>query len=344
MVSRDRLCLVALALFATAVLGGCGAKGDIRGGLLLQGFDTLAYPGQEITLTARLQGGDYLKGLEGYLVGFYQLHRKLGQARTDDEGLSEITFKPETSGNHVILARLEDPDVRKYAVPAVEIIVAAHDKFTPMVIVDLDRTIVKSGFTEVLADRAEPMAHSETVLSRVAKDRVIVYLTHRPDIFTEQSKRWLRKYNYPTGPLLVSTLSEFVSGSRKFKSARISKLKESFPAVAIGIGDKAGDAEAYLANDMRAILIIHPDNMPTAESVRLWIRRLRPLPEKVEVVESWPQVEELLFEGKRHPVSKALERLAELAERRSQETLGNSPKTPDKSRAARDTHAEGAGR
>ncbi len=344
MASRDRLRLIVLSLFAAAALGGCGPKGDVHGGLLLQGFDTLAYPGEQGTLTARLQGGDYLKGMEGYLVGFYQLHRKVGEARTDDEGLAEIAFKPETVGNHVILAKLEDPDVRKYSVPAVEIIIAAHDKSAPMVVVDLDRTIVKSGFDQVLNDRAEPMPHSEKVLDRVAEGYTIIYLTHRPDIFTEQSKRWLRKYDYPTGPLLVSTLSEFVAGSERFKSARISKLKESFPAIAIGIGDKTSDAKAYLANQMRAILIIHPDNMATAESVRLWIRRLRGLPEKVDVVESWLQVEELLFEDKRYPVSQALERLAELADQRGKEALEAIPDTEEQGQAPKGTNTGGVGR
>ncbi|NLX60021.1 MAG: App1 family protein [Phycisphaerae bacterium] len=317
---RDRRHWVALVWAASALaLAGCQPTSEVRSGLLLQGFDTLAYPDQEVMLTARLQGGDYLKGMEGYLIGFYESNLRIGGVRTDDEGLAEIAFKPQGEGNHVILARLEDPDVRKYAVPAVEIVVAAWPREKAMAVVDLDRTVVQSGFAEVMAGRAEPMDHSQQVLHRLTRDRTVIYLTHRPDMFTEQSKQWLRKYDYPLGPLLVSTLSEFIKGSREFKNARVHALKQSFPGITLGIGDKVSDAEVYLDNQMRAVLIIHPDDMPTAEVVRIWIQRLRRLPEKVDVVDNWLQVEEVLFQEKRYPPSQAIERLSQLANQRAQE-------------------------
>jgi hypothetical protein len=319
MIRPRHLIALVLILASAVAIAGCQPTDDLRSGLLLQGFDTLAYPGEEVTLTARLQGGDYLKGMEGYLVGFYELDRKIGQIRTDDDGLAEIAFAPQGEGNHVVLARLEDPDVRKHALPAVEIVVAAWPRERPMAIVDLDRTVVKSGFAEVMAGQAEPMPHSQQVLHQLLRERTIIFLTHRPEIFTDQSKQWLRKYNYPLAPLLVSTFTEFVKGSRQFKTARVHALKQTFPGITLGIGDKITDAEVYLENNMQAVLIIHPDDMPTVESVQSWIRRLRRLPEKADVVDTWTQVEEVLFEGKRYPPSQAIEHLSQLANQRAQE-------------------------
>ena len=325
---RKRVWLVALLAPALCAAGGCGLQDEMlgaSGGLLLQGFDTLARPGQEVTLTARLQGGDYLTGMEGYLVGFYRLDQRIGQCRTDDDGLAEIDFAPAGLGDHVVLARLEDPDVRKYAIEAVEIVVAARKPSDPMLVVDLDRTLVRSGFAEVLAGQAEPMPESSRVMNGLARSRAPIYLTHRPDIFTEQTKRWLRKHNYPVGPVLASTLSEFFKGSGAYKSAAIGDLKKAFPAIDVGVGDKVSDAQAYLANGMRAILIIHPDAMTTAESVRRWIRDLQVLPEEADVVDSWAMVERALVGAERFPVSRAVEQLGVLARQREAESLGAPP-------------------
>jgi len=325
---HQRLRLAALLAVAACLAAGCGMQDQMlgaSGGLLLQGFDTLAYPGGEVVLTARLQGGDYLKGMEGYRVGFYRLDHRIGDVRTDEDGLAEIAFTPPSPGNHVILARLEDPDVRKFAIEAVEIVVAAREKSDPMVVVDLDRTLVASGFGDVLAGSAEPMPSSDRVMHRLARDHTIIYLTHRPDVFTEQTKRWLRKYDYPVGPVLASTLSQFFKGSGPYKSAAISDLKKVFLAIETGIGDKPSDAQAYVANGMKAVLIIHPDDMPTPEAVRRWIRDLKPLPESVDVVTSWDQVEKALFDGQRFGVAQAIERLEALMRQREADARGKAP-------------------
>lgn len=312
--------LVALMALATLAAGGCGMQGQMLGaeqGLLLQGFDSLTHPGQEVMLSARLQGGDYLQGVEGYLVGFYRVDHKLGELRTDQDGLVELPFVPPAPGNHAILARLEDPDARKLSVEAAEIVVAAHPADAPMAVVDLDHTLVASGFDEVLAGTAEPMADSVRVMRRIAAGHAIIYLTHRPEMFTATTKRWIRKHDYPVGPLLTSTLGEFFSGSGQYKSAALAALAGRYSNLQVGIGDKASDAAAYAANGLRAILIIHPDMMETPEAVRVWIRDIRRLPSSVQVVESWTEVERVLFQNASFPPSEAIGRLEELARRRA---------------------------
>lgn len=319
-----RTMVMLAALVGSAGLAGCGMQDQVlgaKGGLLLQGFDVLARPGGAVTLTARVQGGDYLAGMEGYLVGFYRLDHKLGEIRTDEDGFAEMAFTPAEAGDHVVLARLEDPDVRKYAIEAVEIVVAAREPSARMLVVDLDRTLVAGGFGQVVAGQAEPLADSERVLDRAARGRTLIYLTHRPDIFTEHTKAWLRKYDYPLGPVLTSTLSEYFKGSEGFKSAAIGELKKAFPGIEIGIGDKIADVQAYTANGMHAVLIIHPDNMKTPETVRSWIDDLAGLPAEVDVVWSWAMAEKVLLDGARCPVAEAMEMLRELERQRIEEVV-----------------------
>lgn len=326
--NAPRMIMVAVLLASLCLASGCGTQDRMlgaSGGLLFQGVDILTQPGEATPLVVSLQGGDYLQGLEGYLVGFYLVDHQIGQCRTDDDGLAQITFTPDRAGQHVIIAKLEDPDVRKYAVEGVEIVVAAHNPDQPMVIVDLDRTLVKSGFGDVLAGKAEPMAQSRNVMTRLAKDHAVVYLTHRPDMFTEQCKRWIRKFDYPLGPLLTSSLGEFIKGSGAYKSARIEELKKTWPKIEIGIGDKASDAAAYAANGLTSILVLHPDLMKTPEDARRWVRSLRELPESVEAVESWDQVGRILFDKEHFPVAAAIERLTRLGSELEAEALGLTP-------------------
>jgi hypothetical protein len=332
-----KVLILAAAVVALFAANGCGLQNKMlgaTGGVLLQGVDTLADPHSQAPVTARLQGGDYLRGLEGYLVGFYHLDRKIGESRTDQDGLAAIEYATGEVGNDIILAKLEDPDIRKYAIPAVEIVVAVRDKSSRMMVIDLDRTVVESGFSEVLANRAVPMADSQRVLSRAAKDYTIVYLTHRPDIFTERSKEWLRKYDYPVGPLLVSSLSGFLKSSQDFKNAAIKNLKDRYPNIEIGIGDQAGDAQAYLANGLKAIVIVHPELMKKPEDVRREIRDLQTLPAEVETVESWNQIDQVIFEGKHFPVAQALARLVKLHEQIMNQLLNASPSEPAPAKAS----------
>ena len=74
---------------------------------------------------------------------------------------------------------------------------------------------------------------------------------------THRSKGWLRQQGYPPGVLLVSKMSQALGDSGEYKTARLAALKESFPNIKIGIGDKVSDAQAYLENGLETYLIPH---------------------------------------------------------------------------------------
>ena len=145
------------------------------------------------------------------------------------------------------------------------------------------------------------MADSVEVTNRLARKFSIIYLTHRPDLLTHLSKAWLRRYGYPRGPLFVSKVSQALGSSGQFKTASLEALRTVFTNIQIGIGDKLSDAQAYVDNKMTAYLIPHYDNDP--EDMREMAQDILDLRDlgRLNVVSSWQQIANAIFQGQKYP-------------------------------------------
>ena len=184
-------------------------------------------------------------------------------------------------------------------------------------IVDLDKTLVASGFHLVLIGEPEPMPYSSRVMRRLAEKHSVIYLTHRPDYFGPKSKAWLGKYNYPTRPVLLSDIGGFSSGSAAFKTKAIQQLCSRFKNIRIGIGDKVSDANSYHENEIQTFLIIDIPQAATAEQLRMLAKSLETLPDQVQVVPPWSQIENVLFENGSYPRSEMQRELEKKAEEKT---------------------------
>lgn len=276
-------------------------------GALFYAYDTLAYPGKPVDLAVRLQSTSNLSGIEGVTVGFYQDSKLFGSAKTDEDGLAKIRCTPPKVGDYLFSARItavglspggDDEQRKLLAVSETPLLVAAHDKETPIVVIDLDHTVVESSFFRVLIGGARRMRDSQEVTTRLARTYAIVYLTHRPDVLTVKSKKWLKANGFPHGALLVSRLKQAFGDSGKYKSGRLADLRKSFPNVKIGIGDKLSDAQAYVDNGLTAYLIPHYKQKP--EDMRKMageIRRVRGRG-RLHVVDSWREIEAGIYRGR----------------------------------------------
>ena len=291
-----------MALLAAAVLSGCGAQHALLGTettYLFGGYDVLCTPGQTVALRARLQAGDFLRGRDGHVVRFRREGALYGAALTDGDGVAAVSFTPRHSGDTVFTADAAPRGFRDVPPQPVRLVVACRPADAPLVVVDLDKTLVASGFQEVLLGSPAPMPDSPRVMRRIAGKYGVVYLTHRPDLFGPKSKAYLRRHGYPDGPLLLSDIRGFLRGSEAFKSGMLAELRGRFGNLQIGIGDKISDAAAYHANGLRAMLIVQPDEVRTAEAAAELARQIeRDLPPEVHVVTSWGQIEQAVFEGK----------------------------------------------
>lgn len=191
--------------------------------------------------------------------------------------------------------------------------------------VDLDKTVVASGFEAVLIGEAQPMAGSADVLREIAKTYGIVYLTHRPEYFGPKSKAWLIDHGYPRAPVLLSTVSEFIQGSGAYKTQVLNRLSRTFSKVALGIGDKFSDVRAYHSRGMRAFLVFGVEDSATAEQLEETIDELESLPEGVQVVWNWQELQQA-YEGKaQFPPSRVRGQLQERMDRLQEQSSAAPP-------------------
>ena len=309
-----RLAAVCLSL---AAVSGCGAQEVLlgtTGSYLFTAMDALATPGEQIDLRAQVRAGDFLQGKRGYAVRFYRDGRLYKVAETDGEGIARASYAPAAAGDSEFVAELAPVGVSGDLPEPRKLLVACRPPDTPLVVVDLDKTVVATGFETVLVGDPVPMEQSQQVLAALAGSRTLVYLTHRPDYFSIKSKDWLARHGYPRGPLLLSTVGGFFQGSGEFKSAMIAGLKKRFTKIEIGIGDKVSDAQAYHDNGLRSFLIFQVPADAPPETYDALVAELGGLDEKVQVVTHWRQVAQALAGEASFPRSAMQKTLGELAE------------------------------
>ena len=309
----------AALLLATVLVsaGGCGAQNVLFGGrqgYLFTASDAVTLPGEEVLLRAHLQGGDLLRAQPGYVVRFSRGGEFYKAAETDRDGVAAVSFTPPGAGDYVFRVEPSPNGFPDQPPEPVEALVLCRRADTPIVIVDLDKTVVASGFQQVLVGKPEPMADSVEVMKRLAKDYTVIYLTHRPDLFGPKSRAWLREHAYPRGPLLLSDIGGFLKGSGAFKSAMLGDIRRRFTGNAVGIGDKVSDVVAYHENGLRAFLVVQPDETAGAGSLRQLADSLDPLPDAVQVVTGWREIERAVFQGATFPKTELQERLRKRAD------------------------------
>lgn len=289
-------------------------------GVLLCAFDTLAYPARPVELTVRVRSGTTLAGIQAVEIGFYRDKERIASATTDDRGYATTEWTPPGRGDYPLAARIvEADDTRAEQAVGVEVplLVAARAKDEPMAVIDLDHTVVDAGFHRVLLPLSpQPMAGSVDVVSELARPYTIVYLTHRPDLLCSKSKAWLDRHGFPQGPLLVSTLREALGSSGVYKSGRLASLREVYPQVRIGIGDKISDVQAYVDNGLKAVLIPHYDD-EDAEEMRELAGAIDELEGRgrLHVVRDWREIRDVLFKGRSYPPGRFADELRRRARR-----------------------------
>ena len=271
-------------------------------GVIFYAHDVLTYPNEPVELVAEVRLAKMLVDVGGVSVGFYLDSELIGMDRTDKSGRAGISWTPAKAGNFLFTARITAVPDKDYKdmleISPAPLLVAAREKDTKFVVIDLDHTVVSSSFFVVLIGGASPMPGSVRVTREIAKEYGIIYLTQRPNLLTVRSKQWLRDEGFPQGPLLLSDLEQALRGSGRFKTSRLAVVRKSFPNVAIGIGDKPSDAQAYVDNGMRAYLL--PHYKEKAKHLRKMAKKIRQLrgQGRLQVVKDWEQIEEGIFKGK----------------------------------------------
>ena len=281
----------------------------IQQDMLLQAQDVLALPDEEVTLEARLLQEPDFAARPGVTAQFLRDGTVFASQVTGTDGYARAKFKPPKAGDYLFTVRSDQREAT--------LLVAVREAKTPITVIDMDDTLVASGFAKVIFGEPAMMPGSVDVVKRLAKDYTIIYLTHRPEYFAARSKVWLKKHEYPQGPVLTSTISGFLKGSGEFKSTKLRELSQKFKNLKIGIGDKMSDAQAYHANGMRAILILPVKADAKPKDLIELAARLDGLSDDVDVVRNWQQVQAAIYENKRFPPKQAADDLMRMVPARN---------------------------
>ena len=244
------------------------------------GFDQLAHVGEEVVLKTKLETKYIKNDIENETVLCRVADQELGAALTDEEGFATWRFTPDKIGDYEIIFHL--PDTAKYLPKQTPALLAVRTDDKPIIVSDLDHTIIdiKANYQFVFHNNEKilPLPGLPDILHELAGDYDIIYLTARDDTFVNVTKNWLDMYHLPPAPVFVCDLSEDRIDQGEYKIQALKKLKEKWPNITIGIGDKVHDAQAYLANDMTAYII----------------GNYYQLPEKTIQVTGWKEIQELL--------------------------------------------------
>jgi hypothetical protein len=219
--------------------------------------DAVVMRGEKTRLAACLEREPVLwlsKDVENAPVRFYIDEQQVGETKTDEDGVAAVE------------QRL-DPDLQRFEVRAWAGFqelqatgrVFAWDRERVIIAVDIDHTIAKTDYEELLAqrgkDESDPVKHSVQALNALARDFHIVYLTSRPRFLIDKTRAWLREKGFPTGPVITSVRIRDLVRPKEFKEERLHTLRKAWPTLLIGIGNQPSDAEAYGASGMLSLML-----------------------------------------------------------------------------------------
>jgi len=309
---RLAACLVILLL----PMGGCTSIREMlgmKGNYLFLAEDALATPGQQVRVGVRLQKGSFLSDDKGEMVRFVLHARLVGQAMTDDEGWATISYTTDMPGDYLFTATCR-PGGQADREVQTQVLLAVRPAYTPLCVVDLDKTLVDAGFKHVLGGKAQPMEMSTRVMDRLAGRYAIVYLTARPEYLELRTRDWLNEHKFPPAPVFLADVKQLLGGSRNYKTHVLANIRKSFTGLGVGIGNTKGDMEAYAANDLTPIFLVYLAKKEKQEKseIRKKIEQVRELPATVQAAMDWEEIEAAVLDNRKLPAERAIQELEEM--------------------------------
>jgi hypothetical protein len=212
-----------------------------------RGFDVIAMAGDAQYYGGKLAHSIFDKSIQDEDVTLYGCEaagwRKLGTARTDDDGRFQL--KAELGvGLHDVFAAAPDGDDFRF-------LAYIGPRGAPLVVADIDGTLTHSEGAfpkqvlfgrDVYAQRGAADALQQANLAGYQ----LVYITARGDRFTDATRRWLVEHGFPRGPMRLGRPMFVMPGIEtvEYKWSTLVSLRTKF-AVAAALGNRRSDVEAY---------------------------------------------------------------------------------------------------
>ena len=197
----SRLGILALATGGCVLLGG---EESAR----IRGYDALARPGESVVLMAKLETSGpsgAAPDIRGTTLRFGLAGRPVREATTDGDGKARVRVSaPPTAGIHRVQVDLA-PGTPWSAAPET-LLLRVLPADPALLVVDLDGTVTDASAAIVVLGSPEPYPAAPRILTEIARERPVVYLTARDDALLEPTRRFLVRHGFPIGPVLLADL------------------------------------------------------------------------------------------------------------------------------------------
>jgi len=250
------------------LLAGCSP-------LILTLDDAMVESGKEARLHAYAEREPILglrSDVKGICIEFRANGTVLGRAKTNSDGCATIKCKCPPG-----LTRIEARVIKNSESPAAEAHVFEMSHERVMIAVDIDKTLSRTEYKQLILkpedEESDPIKGSRETMRQLSKEFHIIYVTARPRFLLEKTREWLAEHEYPDGPVVVAPSVRVAIYAFEFKRKTLKALRDDWPALLIGIGDRASDADAYGANDMLTLIVARrrdEDYGPHAIVLRDW--------------------------------------------------------------------------
>jgi hypothetical protein len=242
------------------MLIGCG-----RGVLSVN--DAVMLDDEKVRLTAYVERerGPILRGdVEDIDVAFLVDDVLIDKDNTDDDGRASVKVKARKLAGHTHFeARATLPSGRKIRSRGR---IFVWEKGRTIVAVDIDGTISETEYGDLVFEEedneSEAVKRSQRALAVLADDFHIVYVTARPRSLMKKTRTWLAAEGFPSGPVVMAARLRDTIRQAHFKRRLLKDLRDDWPNLLIGIGDRQTDSEAYGATGMLTIIVdLDPENL-----------------------------------------------------------------------------------
>ncbi|MCZ6601443.1 MAG: hypothetical protein O6952_00390, partial [Planctomycetota bacterium] len=231
----------------------------------LQGYDLIAFPGEEVILKAKLEKDDFFqRDLEDQKIIFRLDTVELGTVISGEQGIARFAFLPDKEGTYRIQIALHGQS--PYQAEEAELLLLAIPEQKPILICDIDHTVADISSLKFLItpnDEVEPLPGAADALRLIAESYQVIYLTGRDDAFMKKTKEWMQIKEIPRAPIFFWNFLGAPSQSHaRYKKEQIAGFKKKWSNIQIGVGDEKGDAKAYLENGLRAYILGDDEDLP----------------------------------------------------------------------------------
>jgi hypothetical protein len=251
----------------------------------LTAYDVLIKRGEKCVLSAKLEHDGPLginPDMRGYDLTFKGKPFGEKTVKTGKDGIASVEVELDAAAGKSFPVDVVFGGSPRHQAAVATLEVYIWPEKTPILVTDIDHTI--SDFSQLKVPFAENqnipiLPDADTVLTRLAKDYAVVYLSARDDALYGKTRAWLNLHGFPRGPFFCRDY-RIGQSQEEFKKNFLGPFTKRFTNVAVGVGDRESDANAYQAFGIKAYMI-DPQGKKT-------------YPAGTVIVKNWLEVEERL--------------------------------------------------